>query len=84
MKLILITLLKGYRIFLSPIIHTLGGTMCACRYHPTCSQYAIEAIETHGAIKGSWLAAKRVCRCHPWGGFGYDPVPKQKHDYSHD
>lgn len=47
----------------------------ACRYTPTCSQYAIEAINKHGAIKGLWLAIKRICRCHPWGGSGYDPVP---------
>ena len=46
-----------------------------CRYLPTCSAYAIEAVEKHGAIKGGWLAAKRLLRCHPWGGSGYDPVP---------
>ena len=46
-----------------------------CRYLPTCSAYAIEAVEKHGAIKGGWLAAKRLLRCHPWGGHGYDPVP---------
>lgn len=47
----------------------------ACRYTPTCSQYAIEALRKHGPAKGSWLAIKRICRCHPWGGSGYDPVP---------
>jgi len=46
-----------------------------CRYLPTCSAYAIEAVEKHGAIKGGWLAGKRLLRCHPWGGSGYDPVP---------
>ncbi len=46
-----------------------------CRYMPSCSQYAIEALEKHGAIKGGWLATKRLLRCHPWGGHGYDPVP---------
>ncbi|HUI32426.1 MAG TPA: membrane protein insertion efficiency factor YidD [Dysgonamonadaceae bacterium] len=46
-----------------------------CRYTPTCSQYAIEAIKKHGPFKGSFLAAKRIGRCHPWGGHGYDPVP---------
>jgi putative membrane protein insertion efficiency factor len=46
-----------------------------CRYLPSCSQYAIEAVDKHGAIKGGWLAAKRLLRCHPWGGHGFDPVP---------
>lgn len=46
-----------------------------CRYQPTCSAYALEALEKHGAAKGSALAARRICRCHPWGGDGYDPVP---------
>lgn len=46
-----------------------------CRYTPTCSQYAIEAIKKHGPLKGFWLALKRILRCHPWGGHGYDPVP---------
>jgi len=46
-----------------------------CRYHPSCSHYAITALRRHGAIKGSWLALKRLLRCHPWGGSGFDPVP---------
>lgn len=46
-----------------------------CRYYPSCSHYAVGAIGKHGAIKGSWLALKRLLRCHPWGGSGYDPVP---------
>jgi len=47
----------------------------SCRYTPTCSEYAIEAIKKHGPAKGLWLAIKRIARCHPWGGHGYDPVP---------
>ena len=47
-----------------------------CRYHPTCSTYAVEALERHGALRGSWLAVKRLARCQPWGGFGVDPVPE--------
>ena len=46
-----------------------------CRFDPTCSMYGIEAINKYGAIKGAWLTLKRLCRCHPWGGVGYDPVP---------
>ena len=51
----------------------------ACRYTPTCSEYAIQAIEAFGATKGSWLAVRRLARCHPWGGSGYDPVPTNDH-----
>lgn len=46
-----------------------------CRYSPTCSEYAIEAVKKHGPFKGTWLAIKRIARCHPWGGHGFDPVP---------
>jgi putative membrane protein insertion efficiency factor len=49
----------------------LGGH---CRFHPSCSQYALDAIQLHGPLKGSWRATKRICRCHPWGGSGYDPA----------
>ena len=65
----LIGLVRLYRLLLSP---WLGSN---CRYQPTCSSYAIEALQVHGAIKGGWLALKRIGRCHPWGGSGYDPVP---------
>ncbi|MBZ4021160.1 membrane protein insertion efficiency factor YidD [Rhodobacter sp. TJ_12] len=60
---------RFYRLVLSP---WLGNS---CRYQPTCSVYALEALERHGALKGGWLAAKRLISCNPWGGHGYDPVP---------
>ena len=63
-----------YRLLLSPWVGN------SCRYQPTCSVYALEALEKHGAIRGSWLAARRIARCHPWGGHGYDPVPDAKPD----
>ena len=65
----LLGLIRLYQLTLSP---WLGNP---CRYEPTCSRYAAEAIERHGALRGVWLAAKRLGRCHPWGGSGYDPVP---------
>ena len=55
--------------------HARAGRPSPCRYTPTCSSYAIEALETHGPVRGSWLAVRRICRCHPFGGHGYDPVP---------
>ena len=69
----------GYRFLISPIFPA------SCRYGPTCSEYALTALAKHGAIKGSWLAARRIGRCHPWGGSGYDPVPEPKsaHSQSH-
>lgn len=60
---------RFYRRFLSPLKPP------TCRFQPTCSQYAIEALARHGALKGGWLATRRICRCHPWGGHGWDPVP---------
>ena len=62
--------IRAYRLCLSP---WLGRD---CRYLPTCSAYAIDAIERFGTVHGGWLAAKRIARCHPWGGSGYDPVPE--------
>ena len=48
----------------------------SCRFEPSCSRYAAEAVSLHGPLRGSWLATRRICRCHPWGGLGYDPVPR--------
>jgi putative membrane protein insertion efficiency factor len=66
---LMLTLIAFYRSFISPL------TPPSCRFTPTCSQYAVEAIEKYGPVKGLWLAVRRLLRCHPWGGSGYDPVP---------
>ena len=66
---LLIALVRGYQLVLSPLLPA------ACRYYPSCSAYAVEALEKHGAWRGSWLAMKRVARCHPFRAGGYDPVP---------
>jgi putative membrane protein insertion efficiency factor len=65
----LLGLIRLYQLTLSPWLGT------QCRYEPTCSNYAVEALEQHGVVRGVWLAAKRLGRCHPWGRSGYDPVP---------
>jgi putative membrane protein insertion efficiency factor len=68
----LIQIVRFYRLAISP---WLGRN---CRYDPTCSSYAIAALQTHGLVRGGWLAMKRIGRCHPWGSSGYDPVPENK------
>jgi hypothetical protein len=68
-RLPFLLLIRFYKLLLSPLLPM------ACRYTPTCSAYAEEAIRKHGVLKGGWLALKRISRCHPWGGHGYDPVP---------
>ena len=69
LKKLLIGLVGLYRSWISPL------TPPSCRFTPTCSAYAMEALERHGAIRGSWLSVRRILRCHPWGGSGFDPVP---------
>ena len=71
MKKLLIAPIKFYQKHISP------RKIACCRFTPTCSQYAIEALRVHGTTKGVYLSARRLCRCHPWGGYGYDPVPKK-------
>lgn len=66
---ILVSLIRAYQLAISPF------TPAHCRYLPTCSAYASEAIARHGPVNGGWLALRRLVRCHPWGGFGFDPVP---------
>lgn len=65
----LIAVVKFYQLCISPF------TPPSCRFTPTCSQYAVEALRKYGPVKGGWLTLKRLARCHPWGGSGYDPVP---------
>lgn len=72
MRSIAIFLIRGYQWLLSPL---LGNN---CRFHPTCSEYAIEALRTHGFGRGTWLALRRIGRCHPWGDAGHDPVPPRQ------
>lgn len=67
--LVMTGLIRLYQWVVSPLLPA------SCRYLPTCSQYAVEAVAAHGALRGGWLALRRVTRCHPWGGSGYDPVP---------
>ena len=72
LRRLLVAPIRFYRRFLSPLKPPI------CRFHPTCSAYAIEAIEVHGPLRGAWLATKRLCRCHPYGGYGEDLVPPPK------
>lgn len=72
---ILVFAVRVYRWTLSPAKNLLFGPLAGCRYTPSCSAYALEAIRIHGALAGSWLAVKRICRCHPWSECGDDPVP---------
>jgi putative membrane protein insertion efficiency factor len=69
MNRLLLLLLRGYQLLLSPMLGQ------RCRFYPSCSHYAIEAIQTHGAARGSWLAVRRLGKCHPWHAGGLDPVP---------
>ena len=70
LRALLIAPIRLYQWTLSPLLGV------NCRYAPSCSEYAAEAIATHGALRGVWLAMRRISRCHPWGGSGYDPVPQ--------
>jgi len=69
MKRLLIGLIRVYQYALSPLLGR------SCRYVPSCSEYTAQAVQKHGAMKGGWLGAKRICRCHPWHPGGYDPLP---------
>jgi putative membrane protein insertion efficiency factor len=70
---VIAALIRLYQVVLSPLV---GGH---CRYYPSCSAYTLEAVQTHGGLRGVWLGAKRIARCHPWAAGGVDPVPKKVH-----
>ena len=72
-------LIRTYQCVVSPIFSSLGGPGLGCRFTPTCSAYFLEAVETLGITRGSWIGLRRLARCHPWGGDGYDPVSKPEH-----
>ena len=74
MKKLMITLIRFYQYCISPILPNV------CRYKPSCSEYFIQALQIHGIFKGSYLGIKRLLRCHPWGGSGYDPVPPKEQE----
>ncbi len=72
-------LIRGYKLVFSPMLAWVtGGPGTGCRYEPSCSLYLLEACETHGVARGLWLGLKRIGRCHPWGGQGFDPVPPRQ------
>ena len=75
MKKLMLLFIKIYQYALSPLCPGV------CRYRPTCSQYMLEAVEIHGVMRGTYLGIKRILRCHPWGGSGYDPVPPKENKY---
>ena len=80
MKWIVRKLIRFYQLCISKPLHVIGGPMSGCKFHPTCSQYFLEAVEIHGFWRGSTLGIYRILRCNPWGGSGHDPVPPAKGD----
>ena len=84
LQVILIGLIHIYRYVISPAKVFLFGPYAKCRYTPSCSEYALQAIRQEGVIRGFWLSATRICRCHPWGGCGYDPVPEAERSVATD
>lgn len=83
MKVLVRIAIRGYKKFISPVIHAIGGPGSGCRFTPTCSMYFLEAVEKHGVLRGGWLGLKRIGRCHPWGPTGHDPVPDKLCIHSH-
>lgn len=82
MLLIVRFLIRGYQWTISPLLSSVGGPGSGCRFEPTCSHYFLEAVEGHGVLRGSWLGLKRLGRCQPWGGKGFDPVPPRSVEHT--
>ena len=76
MRALVRILVRTYQAVLSPVLSILAGPHGGCRFSPTCSEYFLQAVQQHGFWRGSWLGGKRLLRCHPWGGSGWDPVPQ--------
>ena len=74
MAILIRFMIRTYQVLLSPLLAAISPG-CGCRFQPTCSHYFLEAVQRHGSARGSWLGLKRLVRCQPWGGEGYDPVP---------
>ncbi len=72
---VIVLLIRFYRLALSPLKNALFGPGGSCRFTPTCSEFTLDAVRTHGAFHGTWLGLRRLFRCHPWGDCGHDPVP---------
>ncbi|MBA2431388.1 MAG: membrane protein insertion efficiency factor YidD [Chthoniobacterales bacterium] len=81
MRLMVRFLIRAYQLTISPILSFLAGPGNGCRFQPTCSHYFLEAVESHGVLRGSWLGLRRLGRCQPWGGQGFDPVPLRRHNH---
>lgn len=77
-KWVIKKVIRLYQKLINPILHFIGGPYAGCRFTPSCSNYCLQAVETHGAFKGMLYGTWRICRCHPWGGSGDDPVPIKK------
>ena len=75
MKVVIRTLIRGYQLLISPVLSVFAGPRAGCRFEPSCSRYFLEAVETHGVMRGCCMGVVRIARCNPWGGLGDDPVP---------
>jgi putative membrane protein insertion efficiency factor len=79
MKTLILQLIRLYQVTISPVLRVFGGPQGGCRFEPTCSEYCLQAVKIHGSVQGLRLGISRICRCHPWGASGEDPVPASIH-----